>query len=60
MKTFLGWLFLLTGGLLAAWGAYFCLTGTIRAQLYPLPLTAMTGGLIGVAVLVVGFLWIRD
>lgn len=60
MKSFIGWLLIGAGAILAAWGGYCCMTGTSRAYMNPLPVNAMTGGLIGLVLLVVGFIWIRD
>lgn len=60
MKRFLGWLMAGAGAVGTGWGGYFMLTGTSKAQLAPLPVDAMTGGLIGVALFTVGLIWIRD
>ena len=60
MKTSIGWVFLGSGMILSAWGAFHCLTGSSKVLLDPLPVSAMTGGLAGLALLVFGFVWVRD
>jgi hypothetical protein len=60
MKRFLGWILAGAGGAGTLWAGYFLLTGSSAARMDPLPVTAMTGGLIGVALLTVGLVWARD
>ena len=60
MKTFFGWVCAGAGAILTLWGGFYCMTGASRVVLTPLPLNAMTGGLAGVALLVLGFVWSRD
>ena len=60
MKTFFGWLCAGSGAILTLWGGYYCMTGGTKTSLTPLPVNAMTGGLVGVSLLVLGFVWSRD
>jgi hypothetical protein len=60
MKSFVGWVCAGSGAVLTLWGGYFCMTGGTKAALAPLPINAMTGGLIGLTLLVLGFVWSRD
>ena len=60
MKRFFGWLLAGTGLGGAGWSAYYLLSGSSHAQLAPLPINAMTGGLIAVALLTVGLIWVRE
>jgi energy-converting hydrogenase Eha subunit C len=60
MKSFMGWVFGGCGAILTLWGGYYCITGGTKTILDPLPLNAMVGGLTGLALLVIGFVWSRD
>ena len=63
MKRFIGWVFAVSGGVAAAWGAMCVMTGTSydRVELTPnLSLNALTTGLVGLAVLTIGLVWVRD
>jgi hypothetical protein len=63
VKRFTGWILAVTGGVAAAWGAVAVLTGTSQSRFNVtsnLSVDAMTTGLIGLAVLTVGLVWIRD
>jgi hypothetical protein len=63
VKRLIGWVFAISGGLAAAWGAMCMMTGSMqdRLDLTPeLSLNAMTTGLAGLAVLTIGLVWVRD
>lgn len=60
MKRFCGLLLTGVGAAAAVWGGYFTLTGASDSLLHPLPVKALYGGLIGVALLTTGLIWIRD
>ena len=63
MKRFIGWLLTISGGGITLWGGVSLLTGNsqTRVQLtHDLSVTALTGGLVGVALLTVGLIWVRD
>lgn len=60
MKRFIGLLLTGAGLVVTAWGGYLMLTGASAALMHPLPVTALTGGLVGVASLTVGLIWVRD
>jgi hypothetical protein len=60
MKRFVGWVLAGTGAIGTCWGAYHMLSGSATAPLHPLPVNAMTGGLIGLALLTIGLVWARD
>ena len=63
MKRFTGWILTLTGGAAAGWGAVCVVTGSSQTQLNVTPdlsVSALTTGLIGLAVLTVGLVWVRD
>ncbi len=60
MKRFIGLLLALAGVIGTGWGGYCALSGTLEAKMDPLPVTALTGGLAGVAMLTVGLIWVRD
>jgi hypothetical protein len=63
VKRFIGWGLVLAGGVATLWGGYSVLTGSTSASI---PITsdvsvnALTGGLVGLAVLTVGLVWVRD
>jgi hypothetical protein len=63
MQRFLG-LFLTIGGALAVlWSAYYVMTGqssTMISITDNFAVSALTGGLAGLAVFTVGLIWIRD
>lgn len=63
MKRFIGWGLVLAGGAATGWGAVAVLTGSSEARMHITPdtsVSALVGGLIGLAVLTVGLLWVRD
>jgi hypothetical protein len=63
MKRFIGMLMCFAGGAGALWGGYHTLMGQTRTMLTitdDFSLSAMTVGLIGVAVFTVGIVWARD
>ena len=63
MKRFTGWILIIAGGIVAAWGAVSVMTGSSSARValtHDLAVNALTGGLIGLAVLTVGLIWVRD
>ncbi len=63
MKRFIGLLLAAAGSFVALWGGYHCLVGdasTHVALTDDISLSAMTAGLIGVAVFTVGPLWNRE
>jgi hypothetical protein len=58
-----GWILIITGGVGAAWGAVSVMTGASQTPLEitrDVSVNAMTVGLIGLAVLTVGLIWVRD
>jgi hypothetical protein len=62
VKRFLGWLLVLAGGAGALWGGFCVLTGSSQAhmQLGSESVAALPGGLIGLAVMTLGLIWVRD
>jgi hypothetical protein len=60
MKRFVGWILVGVGATGTGWGAYYMLTGASTATLHPLPVDAMTGGLVGVALFTIGLIWSRE
>jgi hypothetical protein len=62
MKRMLGWGLVLAGGAAVLWGAHSLLTGArSEFQLSPdLTINGLSGGLVGLAVLTVGLVWVRD
>ncbi len=63
MKRFTGLFLLAVGSTGTLWGGYYILTGSSSARLSltdDLSVTALTGGLVGVAAFTVGLLWVRD
>jgi hypothetical protein len=60
MKRFAGWIMAGVGLVGTGWGGVYMLSGASEALLRPLPVNAMTGGLIGLALLTVGLIWARD
>lgn len=60
MKRFVGWLLAGAGLVGTGWGGFLMMSGASSAKMDPLPVTAMTGGLIGIALLTVGLVWARD
>lgn len=63
MKRMTGWIFTIGGGITAALGAVTVLTGTSQSTVVSVSgtsLNGMTTGLIGLAVLTVGLIWVRD
>lgn len=63
VKRFIGWMLVLAGGAAAVWGGTCVLTGTSRARMdfgNDFSISAMTGGLAGLAVLTIGLIWVRD
>ena len=62
MKRFIGLLLTAFGGVASLWGGYHILTGQ-SAHLNlteDFSVTAMTGGLAGVAIFTLGLIWVRD
>ena len=60
MKRFVGWLLAGAGLVGTGWGGFLMLSGSSAAKMAPLPVDAMTGGLIGVALLTIGLVWVRE
>lgn len=60
MKRFVGWLVAGAGLIGTGWGGFLMLSGSSSAMMAPLPVNAMTGGLIGLALLTIGLVWARD
>ncbi|MCS6863621.1 MAG: hypothetical protein RMJ56_14260 [Gemmataceae bacterium] len=63
MKRLMGWVLTLAGGAATLWGGFALLMGESERRLMLTPevsVNALTGGLLGVAVLTVGLLWVRD
>jgi hypothetical protein len=60
MKRFSGLVLVAAGLIVSGWGGYYALSGSLDAVMRPLPVSAMTGGLIGLALLTVGLIWVRD
>ncbi len=63
MKRFIGLMMASAGAFAALWGGYHCLVGDASTHLEltnDVSVSAMTSGLIGIAVFTVGFIWTRD
>lgn len=63
MKRLIGWILTFAGGAATLWGGLALLMGESQRRLLLAPdvsVDALTGGLLGVAVLTVGLLWVRD
>jgi hypothetical protein len=63
MKRFIGLFLLLLGVGLILWGGYHCLIGQSTSAIQvtnDFKLSAMTGGLAGLAIFTTGFIWMRD
>lgn len=60
MKRFVGWLLAGAGLAGTGWGGFLMLVGASSTKMHPLPVDAMTGGLIGVVLLTIGLVWARD
>jgi len=63
VKRLIGWLLTIAGGSAALWGVISVLTGSSRSQVQITPdiaVNAMVGGLVGLAALTVGLIWVRD
>lgn len=63
MKRFFGGVFALLGAGVVIWAAYHILAGQSEARLTLTPdlaVNGLTGGLLGVAMLTLGLLWVRD
>jgi hypothetical protein len=63
VKRFIGWFLVLFGGVATAWGGVSVLTGSSQSRIYFDPTTsvnALVAGLVGLGVLTVGLLWVRD
>lgn len=63
MQRFIGLLLTLVGAVSVLWAGYYVLVGESGARLYvtdDFSLTAMTGGLAGVAIFTMGLIWMRD
>jgi hypothetical protein len=63
VKRFIGWVLTVSGGAGALWGGIAVLTGSSRERLAIVPdfsVNAITVGLVGLATLTVGLVWVRD
>jgi len=62
MKRFFGWVLALAGGAAVVWGGFNVLSGQseTRVHLGTVSVDALTGGLIGLALATLGFIWVRD
>ena len=63
MKRFIGLLLTGLGAVAVLWGGYHVLAGESTAQVAvtdTLAITALMGGLIGVALITMGLVWMRD
>jgi len=63
MQRFLGLVLTIAGALAVLWAAYYVLTGESSTQLHitdNFSVSALTGGLSGLAVFTLGLIWIRD
>jgi hypothetical protein len=63
MKRFMGWVLALIGAVGVVWGGYHLLGGRSEAKVtlaQGVTINGLTGGLIGIAVLTIGLLWVRD
>jgi len=62
MKRFIGWVLALAGGVAVVWGGVNLLSGQSdnRVHLGNVSIDALTGGLTGLAVCVIGLIWSRD
>jgi len=63
MKRFIGVVLAMAGAVGVVWGGYHLLSGASQARLTlanNVSVDAMTGGLIGLATLVFGLVWVRD
>ncbi len=63
MKRMTGWILTIAGGAATLWGGVSLLTGSMenRVQITPdFSVNALAGGLVGLAVLTVGLIWVRD
>jgi len=63
MQRLLGVLLAIVGGITVLWAAYYIMTGqsSYRVQVTDdFSVSALTGGLAGVAVFTLGLIWLRD
>jgi len=60
MRRFVGWLLAGAGLVGTGWGGFLMLNGGTSSRMAPLPVDAMTGGLLGLALLTIGLVWARD
>jgi hypothetical protein len=64
MKRFIGWGLVVLGGAATIWGGFSVMTGeSERARIavtHDFSINALTCGLIGLAVLTLGLVWVRD
>ena len=63
MRRFIGTVLAILGGVATLWGGYHCLTGQSNAQIAivnGVSITSLMLGLVGVVVLVLGLIWVRD
>ncbi len=60
MKRFIGLLLAGVGVVGTCWGGFCCLSGSSEAMMHPVPISAMYGGMVGVACLTIGLVWMRD
>jgi hypothetical protein len=63
MKRFLGLFLTLSGAAAVLWAGYYVLTGQSSTQLYvtdDFSVSALVGGLAGLALFTLGLVWVRD
>jgi hypothetical protein len=63
MQRFIGLVLTIAGALAVLWAAYYVLTGQSSTQFHitdNFSVSAMTGGLAGLATFTLGLIWIRD
>jgi drug/metabolite transporter (DMT)-like permease len=63
MKRFIGLSLVVVGGAVVAWAGFHALSGQTNTPLMLTPefsVSALTAGLVGVVVCVVGLVWVRD
>jgi hypothetical protein len=63
MQRFFGLVLTIAGALICLWAAYYIMTGQSSMPLHitdNFSVTALTGGLAGVAIFTFGLIWVRD